>query len=73
MKKINFFGVFPLLFTCCLVAQTKTESQKKSTNEVSYINTITASELKAHLSIVASDSMEGRDTGSEGQKKPVVI
>lgn len=34
-----------------------------------YMNTITAEELKTHLSIVASDEMEGRDTGSKGQKK----
>lgn len=34
-----------------------------------YLNTITASELSKHLYIVASDSMQGRDTGSEGQKK----
>lgn len=30
---------------------------------------ITADELKTHLYIVASDEMQGRDTGSEGQKK----
>lgn len=34
-----------------------------------YANTITASDLKKHLSVVASDEMEGRETGSEGQKK----
>lgn len=30
---------------------------------------ITSEELKTHLYIVAADDMEGRDTGSEGQKK----
>lgn len=30
---------------------------------------ITSAELKTHLYIVAADDMEGRDTGSEGQKK----
>lgn len=34
-----------------------------------YIKTITAGELKEHLYVVASDEMEGRETGSEGQKK----
>ena len=34
-----------------------------------YMNTITAAELKTHLYIVASDEMEGRDTGTKGQKK----
>jgi hypothetical protein len=32
------------------------------------MNSITADELKTHL-IVASDEMEGRETGSAGQKK----
>ncbi len=32
-------------------------------------NSITSEELKKHLYIVASDEMQGRDTGSEGQKK----
>jgi len=30
---------------------------------------ITASDLKKHLTIIASDEMQGRETGSEGQKK----
>lgn len=37
--------------------------------EAKYVKTITASALKTHLTIVASDEMQGRDTGSEGQKK----
>lgn len=38
-------------------------------NLTKYTNTITAGDLKTYLYIVASDSMEGRDTGSKGQKK----
>lgn len=34
-----------------------------------YAQSITAAELRTHLTIVASDEMEGRETGSEGQKK----
>ena len=34
-----------------------------------YKNIITAKDLKKHLLIVASDEMEGRETGSKGQKK----
>jgi hypothetical protein len=34
-----------------------------------YLNTITESDLKTLLYIVASDEMEGRETGSPGQKK----
>jgi Zn-dependent M28 family amino/carboxypeptidase len=33
------------------------------------MNSITTEELKTHLYIVASDEMEGRETGSAGQKK----
>jgi hypothetical protein len=34
-----------------------------------YAETITPQDLKKHLVIIASDSLEGRDTGSPGQKK----
>jgi hypothetical protein len=34
-----------------------------------YGNAITAGDLKKHLSIIASDEMEGRETGTEGQRK----
>ncbi len=34
-----------------------------------YINTISSKDLIKHLYTVASDSMEGRDTGSKGQEK----
>ena len=34
-----------------------------------YSNTITQEDLKTHLFVIASDEMQGRDTGSEGQKK----
>ena len=34
-----------------------------------YAESITAGDLKKHLVIIASDSLEGRDTGSQGQKK----
>lgn len=47
-------------------------SQKVSVSDVSpteYMNSITASDLKTHLTIIASDEMQGRDTGSAGQKK----
>lgn len=47
-------------------------SQKSGVMDVpptKYLNTITAADLKTHLYIVASDEMEGRETGSAGQKK----
>ena len=36
---------------------------------LTYANTITADKMKTHLTIIASDEMEGRETGKEGQKK----
>lgn len=35
---------------------------------IKYANTITSDELKEHLSILASDALEGRETGERGQK-----
>lgn len=68
MKKIISFGLFTLVLISC--SGTKSVVAKKAPfDELSLINSITASELKAHLTIVASDEMEGRDTGSPGQKK----
>lgn len=34
-----------------------------------YLNTIKSAELKTHLYTIAGDEMQGRETGSEGQKK----
>lgn len=46
-------------------------AQKKTVNNdpARFMNTITAEKLKTMLYVVASDEMEGRDTGSKGQKK----
>lgn len=65
MKKIPLLAVIAGLTISC-------SSQKAgvvAANPGKYMNTITADELKTHLYIVASDEMEGRETGSEGQKK----
>lgn len=59
MKKIV---LVPFLLLCCnLFAQTDDAS--------TYANHIKAEHLKKHLSIIASDEMEGRETGTEGQRK----
>lgn len=66
MKKMVF-----LLFALALISCGNTKNAVTSGNSdpVKYMNTITASELKTHLYIVASDEMEGRETGSAGQRK----
>jgi len=64
MKKFLFLFLSISTFSCY--------SQKNKGSVVSiskYINTITTTDLKKHLYIVASDEMEGRETGSIGQKK----
>ena len=41
---------------------------KKDKTVISYANTITAEELKTHLTVLASDKYEGRETGKKGQR-----
>ena len=48
------------------------QAQTVEDNSTKYAATITAQDLKKHLTYIASDSLEGRDTGSEGQKKAAV-
>lgn len=45
------------------------KNKKKEVDIVKYTKSITSSELKEHLFIVASDEMGGRDTGTDEQKK----
>ncbi len=66
MRKFSlYFLPLVLLVSSC--------SGQKSASKVSdatpYINTITEADLSKHLYIIASDDMEGRNTGSEGQRK----
>ena len=69
MKK-SFLAVSAILMLSCGTAQVAVQKVDYSNVDVKkYMNSITAEELKTHLYIVASDEMEGRDTGSEGQKK----
>ena len=65
MKKIFLFGILLAIASGC--ASKKTTSTTKSVAD--YITTITAADLKTDLTIVASDEMEGRNTGTPGQKK----
>ena len=59
MNKYLLGGI--LLLTAPLAQAQDTATQ--------YAETITPADLTKHLVIIASDSLEGRDTGSEGQKK----
>ncbi|WP_020528408.1 M28 family peptidase [Flexithrix dorotheae] len=52
--------IFLLVFQLNLFAQEEARSK--------FENTITAEDLKGHLSVIASDEFEGRETGEKGQK-----
>jgi hypothetical protein len=53
------------ILTLTLIVSFTAFSQEK----LKYAETITILDLKKHLSILASDSLEGRETGKRGQKK----
>lgn len=65
MKKYLILGAALLALSC---KSTKSDLNSEATVS-KYMNTITPDELRKHLTIVAADDMQGRETGSEGQKK----
>jgi len=73
MKKYIISDLFILfLIIGCTVASSGFEEFEPNGSKrilETYINSISEDNLKTHLSIIASDQMEGRDTGSQGQKK----
>jgi len=46
-----------------------TTVRAQSSNQEQFANTITAADLEKHLRILAADDMEGRETGTRGQRK----
>jgi len=65
----NRFKNIYVLWTGLLLAGTYTGTGHAQDPASGYARTITAGELKDHLTVIASDSMEGRFTGSPGQRK----
>lgn len=57
-----------LLAALSLLALTASAQKKNKTAE-QFSKTITANDLKTHLYILAGPEMEGRETGTEGQRK----
>lgn len=75
MKRILYSGIALLALGtgCAPKASTSgsastTDAAKLSEAAAKYAATITADDLKKHLTILASDEYEGRDTGEKGQK-----
>lgn len=66
MKKIVFLFLIGVLYSC---NSSKPLTEVDNSDPTKYQKIITSSDLKKHLYIVASDEMEGRETGSAGQKK----
>ena len=67
LGKKTFSGILQLLTSACLFISLNAFSQK-DTAAIRFSNTITADALETHLTILASDSFEGRETGKKGQK-----
>lgn len=65
MKLILFLVLSPFILSCNATKNTKGAEKTK----IDYANTITAQNLKEQLYIYAGDEMEGRMTGSKGQRK----
>lgn len=74
MKINQFFIILIVFMYSCTAKQTSTNSSQvalESLDEVAenYANSITQNDLKKHLTILASDEFEGRETAMPGQKK----
>ena len=67
MKKLTLLCL-PMMFLACGPGKNVKKDYAKAPVE-KYMNSISAADLKKHLFIVANDSMEGRNTGTTGQKK----
>jgi len=65
IKKIFVLFLALNFFTNC----SSQKSISKNLSVADYLNTITSKSLETNLTVIASDSMQGRNTGSEGQKK----
>lgn len=76
-KKPIVLLLLAFLFISCSVqkaAVKKVASSSSLTSSLTslpndFINNISIEDLRANLNVIAADSMEGRDTGSKGQKK----
>ncbi|MDC8004838.1 M28 family metallopeptidase [Aureisphaera galaxeae] len=66
--KYAFLLGLSLLFVSCNTAQTSSKKKGKDQTITDYANTITSEDLKTLLYEFADDKMQGRMTGTDGQK-----
>ncbi len=52
-----------------LLLTAPTQAQSPAANPTEFAGTITAADLEKHLRVLAADDMEGRETGTPGQKR----
>ena len=64
-KTLYLLALFTLLISC----SPSKSGNKKVTDLNTYLSTISIESLRTNLTYIASDETEGRETGSEGQKK----
>ncbi|MFC6996275.1 M28 family peptidase [Rufibacter roseus] len=68
-KHLYTLGLAVALLSGCSTSQTATQQRISAEEAPSHFaGTITAADLEKHLRILASDSLEGRETGERGQK-----
>ena len=71
MKNISLVFILSLILQVA-IAQGNWQTEKPSKtglNPVPFANSITSDDLAKHLNVLASDEYEGRETGTEGQRK----
>ena len=66
MKRNKIYALVLLAYTSLCFSQKKSVITLKTSD---YIKDISTKSIESNLNVIASDEMQGRDTGSEGQKK----
>ena len=61
MKKFISISLLALAVSSCSTYKSTSVSSSTTADATKYVNSITSEDLKIHLTIVASDEMEGRE------------
>jgi hypothetical protein len=74
MKFLTFLqvGSSSLALGLLLGSPARAQAPMASNNPAEWAETITATDLEKHLRVLAADDMEGRETGTPGQKRAAV-
>lgn len=69
MKKALFLGLLSVMILGCSVKKNTGQAFVNQKEADIYVQTINQADLRKHLTIIASDEFEGRETAMPGQKK----